>query len=145
MDSCATLLRDTLVGHSPTTLTYSDVFWPRKLTVLRPQLPEAGSRTTFVLESCQFYSSQKLLAALHLYCQVTSSEAKAKVASAEARGARSRLPYYICTTKRPVLRPQFRGAASNITCALQAATSERHSCGALLCDTLVGHACGTPL
>ena len=58
---------DTLVGQSCTTLTHSDVIWPHKLTVLRPQLPEAASRTTFVLQSYQFYSSQKLLAALHLF------------------------------------------------------------------------------
>ena len=40
--SCGTLLK-----HSSTTLTSSAVIWPHKLTVLRPQLPEVASRTTF--------------------------------------------------------------------------------------------------
>ena len=52
--SCATLLRDTLLGHSRTTLTYSDVIWPYKLTILRPQLPKAAPCTTFVLPNGQF-------------------------------------------------------------------------------------------
>ena len=172
MDSCATLLRDTLVGHSPTTLTYSDVFWPRKLTVLRPQLPEAGSRTTFVLESCQFYSSQKLLAALHLYYQVASSEATALRSYmcitkwTVLRPAKSHFLYYICTAKWPVLRqkPKLQvlrhegpEAASRTTYVLPSGLSWGHSSEELLPtlhvryklpllkDTLVVHSCVTLL
>ena len=59
------------------TLTYSDVIWPHKLAVLRPQLklpalrregPEAASRTTFVLPSglSGGHSSQELLPTLHV-------------------------------------------------------------------------------
>ena len=136
--SCRTLLwallRDTLVGHSHTTLTYRCIFdsseatapsncFPHyicttKLPVL--QLPEADCRTTLVLPSGQFsgHSSQKL----HLHYQVDSSE----------------LPYYMCTTKWPVLKAQLPGAASHIAFSLQVV----HPCGTLLRDTLVGHSCG---
>ena len=103
-DSCsATLL---LVGHPRTALTYSDVIWQHKLTVLKPQLPEAASRTTCALQSCEFYSSQKLLAALHLYYPVVSSKTTA-------------LRSYICTTKWTVLRPHLPEAASRTTFVLR--------------------------
>ena len=130
--SCRTLLWDTFAGHSRTTLTYADVIWPHKLTVLRPQLPETASRTTFVLQA------------------------------ASSTAPRSCLPHYICTTKRPVLRPQLPQLASSTTCVLQVARSKAqrklpvHSLlwdtlAELLLDTLVGHdtlvchSCGTLL
>ena len=136
--SCGTLSRDTfftlwdtLAGHSCGTLLWTlvqhscgtDVVWPHKLTVLRPQLPETASRTTFVLQSCQFYSSQKLLAALHLYYQVASRFSQCSCRTLLSGTLSNILAGHCCGTD--ALAGQFQMT--------------------LLWDTLVGHSCGTLL
>ena len=169
--SCGTLLWVTHVLRC-------NVIWPHKLTVLKPQLPETASRTTFALQSLQSCHFQRsLLAALHFHYPVVSSEATSlrsyitchkqlpalrvyyQMASSEA----TCFPHYMCTTScqfwghssqkllsllhlycqvaSPEATPQLPAAASTLHLRYKVATSEGHSCGALLRDTLVRHSC----
>ena len=133
------------MGHSRTTLACSDVTWPHKLTVLRPQLPEAASRT--------FYRCQKLLAALHLYYQVASSEAELPQPASRV----ACVLYYMCTTKcsseatAKIATDQKplpgRGLSwlpgASYKLPLLRDTLVGHSGGKLLYDTLVRQYCRT--
>ena len=80
-------------------------------------------------KSCQFYSSQKLLAAQHLYYQVVSSEATA-------------IRSYICTTKCAVLRPHLPEAPSRSRLHYQVASSEASATLGRSCETLSEDTCG---
>ena len=128
--SCRTLLRDTLARHFRHSAGHScrTLFWTLvqhscgallrdthvRICIFAAQV--IASRITFALQSCQFFSSRKLLAALHLYCQVASSEATAvyQVASSEATTPTTCFPHYMCSTScQFCVRPQLTRVASS--------------------------------